>query len=584
MKFNKILILSSVALTTSLSACHDLDLDPLSSASSGNWYSTEEQVEMAVTDLYRVGFWRVDGYQWGDWSDDYFCRDVLNAFENGTLNGQTPWVNNLWDVQYKAIARANNVINNSGRALANGANPATMDRLIAEAKFHRAAAYSKLIVKFGDLPLILDDKTTEEGLKMGRTDKAVVLQQIYSDFDDAAAVLPVEYSGAIRATKGAAYALKARVALFMEDWAVAAKAAKDVMDLHVYELHPDYGQLFLPSTKASKERIFTIPRALGYNSEADDNGDIDDYWDYGSDYNQVLTELFRNAGGWGQLNPTWDLMAAYTCTDGKPIDESPLFDSHNPFENRDPRLSATIIPFGSTFLGIEYDPRPNVDKVMNYNTGQMIVNKDSYATVWAATFNGLSWKKGVDESWTQNGNKTNPDIMWIRYADVLLMYAEAKIEQNQIDQSVVDAMNAVRARAYGVAPEQTSDYPAFTIESQAAMRNHIRVERRMEFAKEGLRYTDMIRWRQAEKVMNRKIYGILFPAEDAIRELIDTGDWLWPFAPDIDEDGCPDFTRLEATGKYRVVSQRSWHNRMYLWPIPTKETQINPNIENNDGY
>lgn len=104
MKFNKILILSSVALTTSLSACHDLDLDPLSSASSGNWYSTEEQVEMAVTDLYRVGFWRVDGYQWGDWSDDYFCRDVLNAFENGTLNGQTPWVNNLWDVQYKAIA------------------------------------------------------------------------------------------------------------------------------------------------------------------------------------------------------------------------------------------------------------------------------------------------------------------------------------------------------------------------------------------------------------------------------------------------------------------------------------------------
>ena len=221
---------------------------------------------------------------------------------------------------------------------------------------------------------------------------------------------------------------------------------------------------------------------------------------------------------------------------------------------------------------------------MNHNTGQMIDNKDSYAVVWAATFNGLSWKKGIDESWTQNGNKSNPDIILCRYADVLLMYAEAKIELNEIDNSVVDAMNAVRARAYGVSPDQTTAYPAFTMESQDAMRNHIRVERRMEFAKEGLRYTDMIRWRQAEKVMKRKIYGILYPAEDAVRELIDTGDWLWPFAPDIDPDGCPDFTRLEATKKYRVISQRAWDNRMYLWPIPTSEIQINPNMKQNPNY
>ena len=584
MKFNKIHILSSVALMFSLSACHDLDLNPLSSASSGNWNSTEEQVEMAVNDLYRVGFWRIDGYQRGDWSDDFFSRNILDVFENGTLNSGSSWVSQLWDRQYKAIARANSVINTADRALANGAKPDAIARLVAEAKFHRAAAYSKLIVKFGDLPLVLEDKTTDEGLTMGRTDKAVVLEQIYRDFGDAAAVLPVSYDGVIRATKGAALAFKARVSLIMGDWATAAASAKAVMDLGVYELHPNFEELFLPSTKSSKERVFTIPRALGYNSEVGDNGDMDDYWDYGSEDTSLYNELIRNAGGWAQRNPSWELLAAYTCTDGKPIDESPLFDPHNPFDNRDLRLAATIVPFGTVFLGYEFDPRPNVCKIMDYNKNVMKDNSDSYATTQYASFNGLYWKKGIDASWTQNGFKTNPDIMWIRYADVLLMYAEAKIELNQIDKSVVDAMNAVRARAYGVDPSQTADYPAFTAESQEAMRNHIRVERRMEFAKEGLRYTDMIRWRQAEKVMSRKIYGLVYPADECTRLLIDSGDWFWAVTPKIDPDGCADFTNLEATGKYRVLSERAWNSRMYLWPIPSKEIQINSNMKQNEGY
>ena len=228
-----------------LSACHDLNLNPLSSGSTENWYSTETEVQMAVDELYRYDFWPEDGQQQTDWSDDYTSRDLLTSFDDGTLNGQNAWVTSLWGNQYKAISRANAVIEKSHRAIENGASAATINRLIAEAKFHRAAAYAKLIVKFGDLPLVLTDVSTEEGLTMGRTDKSIVLAQIYKDFDDVISVLPTSYTDQQRATQGAALALKARVALIMEDWETAADAAKAVMDLNIYELHPDFGNLFL---------------------------------------------------------------------------------------------------------------------------------------------------------------------------------------------------------------------------------------------------------------------------------------------------------------------------------------------------
>ena len=84
--------------------------------------------------------------------------------------------------------------------------------------------------------------------------------------------------------------------------------------------------------------------------------------------------------------------------------------------------------------------------------------------------------------------------------------------------------------------------------------------------------------------MSRKIYGLVYPADECTRLLIDSGDWFWAVTPKIDPDGCADFTNLEATGKYRVLSERAWNSRMYLWPIPSKEIQINSNMKQNEGY
>ncbi len=570
MKRNRNIIIALFSGMVLLSSCHDLDLNPLSYGSTETWYSDETEVKMAVNELYKSEFWTLDedGDASTDWSDDNIYREALTDFQLGTLTGQNSTITTIWDNQYKVIARANGVIHKAQRAIENGASETAINQLIAEAHFHRATAYAKLMCKFGDVPLVEEDIDIDEGLAMGRTPLATVKQFVYDEYDLAIAGLPTSYSGGEqRATKGAAMALKARYALYMGDYELAAEQAKAVMDLGIYQLHPSYRELFLQSTKNSSESIFLIPRSIEYGI-----------------YNNAQYPLPRNVGGYGAPNPTWDLLAAYVCTDGLPIDESPLFDPHDPFKNRDPRLSMTIVPFGENWCGVEYNPHPEALQVMNYNTGEMITNNDTRANAQYASYNGLVWKKGLDESCLQNAMRSEADRIIIRYADILLIYAEAKIELNQIDQSVLDAMNEVRARAYGVDKSATEQYPAFKMASQQELRKQLRMERRMEFPKEGLRYMDLIRWKLMDKVMTKKVYMMLYPSTLLIENVVNTGDWFWAFTPEIDENGLADFSALEAAGKIAVVAQKNWNERQYLWPIPTTEILINPNMKQNPGY
>ena len=164
------------------------------------------------------------------------------------------------------------------------------------------------------------------------------------------------------------------------------------------------------------------------------------------------------------------------------------------------------------------------------------------------------------------------------------MYAEAKIELGEIDDSVLEAINQVRARAYGVDVADTGKYPVVTSKDQQKLRTIVRMERRVEFAKEGLRYMDLIRWKLMDIVMNKKVYIMLYPSSLLIEKVVNEGDWFWPFAPEIDENGLADFSRMEAAGKITSIAQKKWDKRQYLWPIPTTEVQINPNMKQNPDY
>ncbi len=563
---NKILQLLFLTGFIFFSSCTDLNLNPLSEGSSETWYSNESEVTMALNDLYRDIFWPRDN---DDWSDDWTQRDLTTAITNGTLNGEDGTINTWWTNSYKCIARANAILLNLEKSK-DKFSQAILDKYAGEARFVRAAQYAMLISHYGDVVYFTGVLNLEESFTLAKTDQKTILKAIYDDYDFAASKLPATYGSTqnLHATKGAALAMKARIALFYKDFAIARDAAKACMDLNAYDLFADYSTLFLSKTKNPKELVFGLPRSAVLLVTIGDTKN----W------------ISRLAGGWGGVcAPSWELFCSYLCTDGLPIDESPLFNPRLPFKNRDPRCTASIVEFQTPWLGFMYQPHPDSLKVTNFKTGLKVTNNDTRANAAFASFNGLMMKKAIDEDWSDDYKAEN-EIFLMRYADVLLMYAEAKIELNEIDQAMLDAtINRVRARAYKVAITDKTKYPAVAVTDQTKLRKALRIERRMEFAFENRRYEDIIRWKLAEKVLNRNIYGMLDVADLRLK-VIKPGLWFFPQTPEIDDDGAAIFEPIYNAGLIKRLAIRNYPAKQYVWPIPSKEILINSNLKQNNGY
>ncbi len=563
-------------LSLALVSCESMDLVPKSQGNTASWYTNETELALAANEFYILGYWQEPLNSSEQWCDNTTYRlqnrnpGSKGTILDGTMNGQQYEVYALWEQSYKLIARANTMLENIHKAEGNVAQ-SVIDRYTGEACFARACKYADLIFFYGDVPYLERTETITEAEQKGRRPKEELIPLVYADFDKAIEGLPVSYgqSAPIHFTKGAAMAMKARFALYMGDYEMAEKAAKACMDLGVYSLEPDYAKLFKQSTKVNPEKVFVLPRSI-------ENDVVLDSW-------IVKNGLPRNAGGYGSYNPSWDLLASYLCTDGLPIDESPLFDPRNPFKNRDPRCSMTIVAFNTEHCGFEYDPSPAAKTIMNYTTGKTQPNQDTRKVNQYASYTGLLWKKGIDASWLENGLKVEQDYIIMRYADVLLMYAEAMIEQNKIDDSVLKAINMVRARAYGVDVSETSAYPAVKMGLQEELRKTVRIERRMEFAMENSRLQDLMRWKLASKALNGYNYIMLQP-DDLLKNVVEKGLWFWGMTPQIDEDGLADFSALFNAGYCTTGAKRSFPDREYLWPIPTHDMELCPNLTNNPGY
>jgi hypothetical protein len=171
------------------------------------------------------------------------------------------------------------------------------------------------------------------------------------------------------------------------------------------------------------------------------------------------------------------------------------------------------------------------------------------------------------------------------------MYSEAKIELNEIDESVLAAINKGRDRAYA---NSAHENPAVTTTDQDELRLKIRNERRSEFAFEGLRYMDLIRWKLAEEALTGFTYGLASvssnpdvdasPTGDLIDNVVGPNLWFWGMVPDIDENGLPRFDHLVNANMARVLNKISFPERQYLWPIPGNEILLNSNLTQNPGY
>lgn len=553
-----------------VASCADLDLNPPSSASSGNWYSDIDEITISINDFYREYLYELELAWWTDRrTDDWAQREEIYEFVAGNVTSEWSASETFWQNSYKGISRVNRVLEAIDNLQKNGnSSDVVLTQLKAEALFFRAFFYSRLINTFGDVPFYTTSVDLEDAWRMGRTDVQTILEQIYNDFDYAIANLPVENSslGYKRVDRGAAMALKARTALYQEDWQTAEEAAKACMDLGVYSLYPDYGEYFM-SKNYECETIFMIPRSieLGHSSA-------------------VKNFMPRTGGGNAVAQPSWELLAAYTCTDGLPIDESPLFDPHKPFKNRDPRCTYTIVEHGTVLNGYVFEPHPDSTTVMNYNAGKKVNNKDARNSKNPyCAYNCMQLRKGVCSEWTELLKNEMPIII-MRYADVLLMYAEAKIEQNEIDQSVLNTINDVRARAYKVGREQVDSYPAVRTKDQTELRRILRLERRMEFAWEGRRFWDLKRWRWFEKAFACDYYGCL-TASDLKKKIVDQKLWFWPETPVIDEDGFADFKPMADKGLIQMYVDRNFDPKTYLWPIPNEDILISDGaLTQNPGY
>ncbi|GAB3985932.1 RagB/SusD family nutrient uptake outer membrane protein [Spirosoma daeguense] len=559
-------------LLLTVTCCTPLDLNPLSEGSSETWYSNETEVDMAVSYLFAGGrFYNYEFFQnaYTDrHSDDWTRRLEVTELSGGTITGQSSVVIETWERAYSCIAAANRLLLNIQKS-AGSMTAEKLNRYAANARFARATKYAELIFLFGDVPYYNEILTIDEAFKMGRTSSKEILKTIYEDYEFGVKNLPTSYGNTENkyATKGAALVMKARIALYMHDYAVARDAAKACMDLGVYALLKNYSDIY--TAPNSSESIFNFPRSVTLSTQLPGGGHLRDI-------------VSRTAGGNSSHNPSLDLLLAYLCTDGLTIDKSPLFDPRKPFKNRDPRLSETIVPFGTRWLDFQFEPHPDTLTVLNYGTGLRVSNLDNRAVQQFSSYNALVWKKKAKKEWLSVGG--DHDNIIARFADVLLMYAEAKIELNEIDKSVLDAMNQVRARAYGATLTETAKYPVISETSQVALRKLLRIERRMEFAFEGFRYPDLIRWKLAEKALNRPIYGTLDIAE--LRErVVKKGLWFFGETPKIDQDGLPDMKALFDKGLIKqLVPRRFDASRQYLWPIPSSEIIINPNIKQNPGY
>lgn len=595
----KIRLVTVICLALSFSACVDLDLNPLSEGSSETWYSSQQEIEMSVNDFYRTDFFPIDEMTWGD---DVTARNTTSAVQNGTMTAEDGTVAGRWQNYYKGIARALRLINNMDNARTLGMSEANIKQYEGEAYFYMGYAYGMLAFHWGDAILDKTGMTLDEAYQIARSPKAEVLAYSYECLDKAAERLPNSYSGIQRATKGAALAFKARIALWNGDYETAATAAKACMDLNVYKLHSNYRDLFTASW--SDEWIFFF------------RGDVTlkKYYWAASD---VLNSISRLAGGWGgQKAPSYELLCAYPCIDGKPVDESPLYNPKDLFENRDPRMAMTIVPFATAhnksvlegtydpknylWLGYEYSPAPNRTTVYRASDGAQVSNTDSKARAEHASYTGLLFKKYVDNTFLENGRTGAPTTYpMLRYGDVLLMYAEAMIELNRCTQDVLDqTINKLRERAYagtGIA------YPQATTGTQAAMRTVLRTERFIELAWEGHRYADLIRWKLAEKVYNRPFYfvrrawsgstswnGDETKVSAEYRQLIQNWkDGSYPIGgvPEIDENGLADLSYMVNAGYVVVASERKFDaGRDYLWPVPDADRLINDKLDQNPKW
>lgn len=521
----KFIIFSLIICTVVLFGCDDgLVLSPTGSVTEEVYWERDSDAVLAVNAVYGELDDLTMVKQLDSVTDLAFRAltgpGTLYDVGQGNIVPANDAINGIWNRYYRGVRKANDVITNIGSV--EMGDEALLERVEAEARFLRAYFYTQLTSLWGDVPLILEPIEINE--HVGRTNREEIVDFIIDELNTiiAANSLPMSYEGSNvgRATHGAAQSLKARVALRNERWEIARDAAQDVIESGVYQLYPDYEELFRYDGQNSSEVIFDRQYSAA-----------------GQNYN-AFTYSASSLGGNSTVEPIHRLYLKYRLDEDE-YDITAFNDPSEAYENLDPRWDYTVFYTGQPIGNSTYDSRPSSSTADRVNSTE------------TATEHGYNMKKWIDYA-NDSGNPSNGSInmILIRYADVLLMYAEAKIQLGEIDQSVYDAINEVRERP----SVELDPISAVTHPDADALMNYMMDERAREFAFEGLRLFDMNRWQIGEEKTGL-VQGAHF---------------------------------INSAGEVylqNVNFTRSFSEHHYLWPIPQPEVNSNSAInENNPGY
>jgi len=534
---NKQYIIVILAMAVAFLSCNDLDLAPTNKFTDANyWTSTDKAaavLNMAYSQMFGANYFFAN-----ERLTDNLYEGRGNSDEKIITSGQADAAlgrfANEWRNCYEGIKTCHIFLDNVD--LVPNMDPIIKERMKAEIRFIRASLFFRLTNHYGDVPFFDYNITLQEANSIERTAKAEVINFVREELNAIVGQLPKkgEYADKDkgRITQGAAMTLLARTYLYENDWPNVASVTGKIIngDYGQYQLFSSYEGLFLPENEQNDEVILDMGYTLSLRT-----------------WSEMYDAIPLTVGG--RINafaPTQELVDDYLMKNGKAIHESGSgYDENNPYVNRDPRFGATIV-----YHGYKWKKANGSVSTIYIRPGSSadagVSNLDEYAGPGQnSTATGYYIRKYYDPT-APEGMAAGLNLILMRYADVLLMYAEAKNELGEFNETVWNqTIRPIRQRA-GFSDASALNYPT------GNLRDLIRRERRCELAIEGLRIFDIRRWGTIETVMNGIPRGAKFAAGNT---------------------------------QYITLDQRRFNKeRDYLFAIPQSQRDINKNLTQNPEY
>ena len=518
-------------------ACNEMENMPTNQFTDNSFWTSPEKAQYVVNMAYSQ-MYNADRL----WTDESLSDNLFDGRGNtdqrqirkGMATPATGVFSSQWSDLYGGIKTCHLFL--SKIDLVTDMDAAVKARMTAEIRFVRAFLYFRLTNLYGAIPFFTNDITLEEANSIGRTAHETVVEFIHQELDEIADQLPTNAQLANsergKITKGAVAALQARVYLMDSDWDNVIRYCSLLMDQQsnygTYDLFPDYRGLFSEANEYNQEVILDrayVPTVMTWSEMVD------------------MAPL-SVGGRVSQRAPQQSLVDAYLMLSGKTISEPGSdYNPDYPYDNRDPRLTATIVY--DNYHWSENVDDGSADRIIHIRPGSGSV--DEYIGPGQNTTSTGYYVRKYYAPQASGDLASGLNLIIFRYADILLMYAEAKLEKGELDPEVWNrTIRPIRQRAGFTAP-LALDFPD---KSPDEMKRILRNERRCELALEGLRWYDIKRWKAGTEYLNGYAYGANFT-------------------------GTP----------IQLDNRRFDESRDYLWAVPQSQINLNPNLlPNNPGY